>query len=103
MALRKIRGVRPAQMRQMNMAAVMPATDCAASVWYAPSCAGVKRHVAALERVQRLASKMILRAYKSVAMLVLQSEAKLQSVNDRLHERVSNHLTKLCSMASAIE
>jgi hypothetical protein len=32
-------------------------------------------------------------------MLVLQSEAKLQSVSERLHERVSNHLTKLCSLA----
>ncbi|KAL1581903.1 hypothetical protein WHR41_09480 [Cladosporium halotolerans] len=98
MALRKIRGVRPAQMRQMYMAAVVPPTDYAASVWYAPSRIGVKRHVVALERVQRLASRLILRAYKSVAMLVLQSEAKLQSVSDRLHERVSNHLTKLCAL-----
>ena len=52
----------------------------------------------ALERVQRLAARLILRAFKSVAMLVLQSEAKLQSVSDRLHERVSNHMTKLCSL-----
>lgn len=34
-----------------------------------------------------------------MAMLVLQSEAKLQSVSERLHERVSNHLTKLSSLA----
>lgn len=97
-ALRRIRGVRPAQMRQLYTAAVVPTTDYAASVWYAPSRIGVKRHVVALERVQRLASRLILRAYKSVAMLVLQSEAKLQSVNDRLHERVSNHSAKLCSL-----
>jgi hypothetical protein len=100
MALRKIRGVRPAQMRQMYMAAVVLTTDYAASVWYAPSRIGVKGHVIALERVQRLASRLILRAYKSVAMLMLQSEAKLQSVSDRLHECVSNHLTKLCGLAS---
>lgn len=31
-------------------------------------------------------------------MLVLQSEAKLQSVSERLYERVSNHLTKLCCL-----
>jgi hypothetical protein len=99
MALRKIRGVRPAQMRQMYIVAVVPTTDYAASTWYAPSCIGVKRHVVALERVQRLAARLILRAYKSVAMLVLQSEAKLQSVSDRLHERVLNHMTKLCSLA----
>jgi ribonuclease HI len=99
MALRKIRGVRPAQMRQMYIAAVVPTTDYAASTWYAPSRIGVKRHVVALERVQRLGARLILRAFKSVAMLVLQSEAKLQSVSERLHERVSNHMAKLCSLA----
>ena len=79
--------------------AVVPTTDYAASTWYAPSRIGVERHVVALERVQRLAARLILRAFKSVAMLVLQSEVKLQSVSDRLHERVSHHLTKLCSLA----
>lgn len=57
------------------------------------------RHIVALERMQRLASRLILRAYKLVAMLVLQREARLQTVSKRLHERVSNHLTKLCSLA----
>jgi hypothetical protein len=100
MALRKIRGVRSAQMRQMYIAAVVPKTDYAASTWYAPSRIGVKRHVVALERVQRLRARLILRAFKSVAMLVLQSEARLQSVSERLQERVSDHMTKLCSLAS---
>jgi hypothetical protein len=99
MALRKIRGVRPAQMRQTYTAAVVPTTDYAASAWYVPSRIGVKRHAVALERVQRLAQRLILRAYESVAMLVLQSEAKLQSVGDRLQERVSNHLTKVCVLS----
>jgi hypothetical protein len=76
MALRKIRGVRSVQMCQSYMAAVVPALDYAASTWYAPSRIGVKRHIVALERVQRLAARLILRAYKSVAVLVLQSEAK---------------------------
>jgi hypothetical protein len=99
MALRMIRGVRPAQMRQMYIAAVVPTTDYAASTWYAPSRIGFKKHVVALERVQRLGARLILRAYEPVAMLVLQSEAKLQSVSERLYERVSNHMTKLCSLA----
>jgi hypothetical protein len=51
MALRKIRGVRPAQMRQMYIAAVVPTTDYAASTWYAPSRIGVKRRVVALSDV----------------------------------------------------
>ena len=99
MALRKIRGVPPAQMRQIYIAAIAPATGYAVSTWYAPSRIGVKRRVVVLERVQRLASRLILRSYKSVAMLVLQSEARLQSVSERLHERVSNHVTNLCSLA----
>jgi hypothetical protein len=99
MALRKICGVRPAQTRQMYMAAVVPMTDTAASVWYALSHSRTKRHLAALERVQHLASRSILRVYKSVIMLVLPYEAKLRSVSERLHKRVTNHLTKLCSLA----
>jgi hypothetical protein len=95
MTLRKIRGVRPAQMRQMYMAAVVPTTDYEALTWYTPSRNEAKRHVVAIERVQRLASTLILRTYKWVAMLVLQSEAKLQSVTDRLRERVFQHLIKL--------
>jgi hypothetical protein len=55
MALRKIRGIRPAQMRQMYAAAVVPTTHYTASVWYAPSRISVKGHVVTLERVQRLA------------------------------------------------
>jgi hypothetical protein len=58
MALRKIRGVRPTPIHQMYMAAMVPTTDYAASVWYAPSRIGVKRHVVTLERVQRLASRL---------------------------------------------
>jgi hypothetical protein len=83
MALRKICGVRPAQTRQMYMAAVVPMTDTAASVWYALSHSRTKRHLAALERVQHLASRSILRVYKSVIMLVLPYEAKLRSVSER--------------------
>lgn len=93
MALRRFAGVRRAQMRQLYTAAVVPTTDYAASVWYAPARLGTKKHIAVLERVQRLAARLILRAYKSVAMLVLQSEAKLQPVIERLHKHVSDHLS----------
>jgi hypothetical protein len=43
-----------------------------------------------------------MRAYDSVAMLILYSGAKSQSVSDRLHELVSNHLAKLCALPSAV-
>jgi hypothetical protein len=82
----------------MYTAAVVLTTDYAASVWYAPARIGVKRHIVALKRVQRLGARLILYAFKSVVMLVLQSEAKLQSVSERLYERVSNHMVKLCSL-----
>lgn len=60
---------------------------------------GTKKHVAVLEKAPRLAARLILRAYKSMALLVLQSEARLQSVTEKLPVRVSNHLTKLCALA----
>lgn len=41
-----------------------------------------------------------LRTYQSVMILVSQSESELQSVSDRLHERVSSHSSKLCTLAS---
>ena len=98
MALRKIRGVRPIQMRQLYMATVVPATDYAASTWYAPGRKGTKRLIDQFERVQRVASRLVLRAFKSVALLVLQSEARIPSVHDRLHRRVSRHMAKVCAL-----
>jgi hypothetical protein len=85
-------------MRQLYMAAVVPTTDYAASTWYAPGRKGIKKHIGVLERVQRLAARLVLRAYKSVALLVLQSEAKLPTVSDRLHQRVARHLAKVCAL-----
>jgi hypothetical protein len=58
-------------MRQIYVAVVVSMTDYAALVWYAPSSIEVKRYVVAIARVQQLASRMILRAYMSEAMLVL--------------------------------
>ena len=74
-------------MRQLYMAAVVPTTDYAASTRYAPGRSGTKTHIGVMEKVERLASRLILRASKSVALLVLQSEARLPSVCDRLHQR----------------
>jgi len=74
----------------------VPTKGYAAPVWYAPSCIGVRSHLA-LERAERLPARLILRAYKSVAILVLQKETKLRRVSERLHEHVLNHITKLYS------
>lgn len=35
--------------------------------------------------------------YMSGAMPIVQSEAQLQAISERLHKRASNHMTKLCS------
>jgi hypothetical protein len=99
LALRRSHDVRPAQMYQLYIVAVVPTTDYEASVWYAPLRMGVKRHFVALVRVKKLALRLILRSYKSVALLVLQSEARLQSASGRLHRRVLFHIMKLCALA----
>jgi hypothetical protein len=99
LALRRSHDVRPAQMYQLYIVAVVPTTDYEASVWYAPLRMGVKRHFVALVRVKKLALRLILRSYKSVALLVLQSEARLQSASGRLHRRVLFHIMELCALA----
>lgn len=71
MELRRITGVRSARMRQLYTAAVVPTKNYAPSTWYAPARPATKRHIAVLEKVQRPAARLILRAYKSVALLVL--------------------------------
>lgn len=50
-----------------------------------------------LERVQRLGAQVITRAFKTVALPVLEAEAGLCLVESRLKIRVGKHLVELSS------
>lgn len=63
-------------------------------MWYGPGKVGVVRLVNALERVQRLGARLITRAWKKVALPVLEAEACLEPTKERLDRKVSVHVTK---------
>jgi ribonuclease HI len=98
-ALRNIRGVRPAQMRQLYQSCVVPIMDYAASTtWYGPGRRGNGALVKTLEKVQRLGARYILRAWKHVSLLVLEAEAHLEDTETRLEKRVAKHALKALTL-----
>jgi hypothetical protein len=98
LSLQAIKGTRPAQMRQLFRSCVLPITDYVASTWYGLGKVGVVRLVNALEKVQRLGARLITRAWKKVALPILEAEACLGSTKERLERKVSAYVTKLISL-----
>ena len=98
LSLQAVKGVRPAQMRQLYRSCVLPIIDYAASTWYGPGKHGVVRLANALDNVQRLGARMILRAWKRVALPVLEAEACLETTVRRLQRKVAAHTVKLISL-----
>ena len=98
LTLHAVKGLRPMQIRQLYRACVVPITDYTASTWYGPGKHGTAKHILLLEKVQRLGARIILRAFKSVSLAVLEAEAGLATVADRLHAQVSNHAAKLLAL-----
>jgi uncharacterized protein YlxW (UPF0749 family) len=74
-------------MRQLYTAAVVPTTDYATPVWYAPSRISVKRHVDALERLQRLAARLIFVSMSVEKNRLYHDKNKLAARNPRLRQR----------------
>jgi len=85
-------------MRQPFRSCVLPITDYAASAWYGPRKVGVVRLINALEKVQRLGARLMTRAWKKVALPILEAEACLKSTKEHLERKVSAHVTKLISL-----
>lgn len=98
LSLQAIKGIRPTQLRQLYRACVVPITDYAASSWYGPGKPGVIRLTNALDKVQRLGARMILRAWKTVAMPVLEAEASLEPTVARLLRKSCKHAAKVLSL-----
>jgi hypothetical protein len=98
LSLQAIKGVRPVQMRQLFRSCVLPIIDYAASAWFGLGKAGVVKLVHSLQKVQRLGGRTILRAWKRVALPVLEAEACLTSTRERLEKRVLAHVAKLISL-----
>ncbi|KAM0718341.1 hypothetical protein Q7P37_006673 [Cladosporium fusiforme] len=96
--LQALKGRRPAKMRQRYGACVTPITDYAASAWYGLGKRGVVGLTNALEKVQRLGARLILRAWKRVAVPILEVEACLEPVVVRLQRKTANHAVMAMSL-----
>jgi hypothetical protein len=95
MTLRRLKGLRPRQMRQLYMATIVPKMDYAASAWYRPNergCVGIRRM---LDSVQRLGAKMVVSAFRTVSTAVLEAEAGLLPTDTRLKRRLLSHTINL--------
>jgi ribonuclease HI len=82
--LQRIKGLRPNQARQVYRSCVVPIMDYAASTWYGTSKKGTKTLLRPLIKTQRLGARLILRAWKAVALPVLEAEASLEDTTTRL-------------------
>jgi hypothetical protein len=101
LSLQAIKGTRPGQMRQHFRSRVLPVIDYAALAWYGPGKHGVVRLARALEKIQRLGVRMILRAWKAVSLHILEAEAYLEPTRERLERKVIAHTVKLISLPTS--
>jgi ribonuclease HI len=85
-------------MRQLFRSCVLPIIDYAASTWFGPGKRGTVRLCYALGKVQRLGARAILRAWKAVALPILEAEANLEGTRVRLTRKVVAHATKLLAL-----
>lgn len=99
-ALRGIKGVRPAQARQLYRSCVLPIIDYAASTWYGPGKGGITKLIKMLEKTQRLGARGILRAWKTVSLPVLEAEAHLEDTETRLDKKVAKYASKIFTLDS---
>jgi hypothetical protein len=98
LSLQAIKGVRPTQMRRLFRSCVLPIIDYAASTWFGPGRRGTVRLCHALGKVQRLGARAILRAWKAVALPILEAEANVEATRVRLTRKVVAHATKLLAL-----
>jgi hypothetical protein len=98
LSLQTIKGMKPTQLRQLYRVCVTPVLDYAASAWYGPGKVGVLRLTNALDKVQRLGARMILRAWKSVALPILEAEACLEPTTERILRKVTKHVVEVLTL-----
>jgi hypothetical protein len=98
LSLQTIKDMKPTQLRQLYRVCVTPVLDYAASAWYGPGKVGVLRLTNALDKVQRLGARMILRAWKSVALPILEAEACLEPTTERILRKVTRHVVKVLTL-----
>ena len=89
MGLRRLKMLSPKVARQLFEATVAPAMDYASNVW---THALRAKHVAWMNKAQRMGAQAITGAFRTVAMTVAVAEANIQTVEERHRQAI----TRLC-------
>jgi hypothetical protein len=93
LALKSLKGLTPKAARQLFTSTVTATVDYAASVW----CTPTRDHLVpvwvtkALRAAQRIAAQAILGLFRTVSLLIAESEASIESTNIRLRRRILRH------------
>jgi hypothetical protein len=95
LAIKRLRGVRPKQVRQLYNATVTPIMDYCASAWYGPGKWGNLSLLRNMEKVQRIGAQAIILSFRATALTVAQAEAGIESTVARLQRKVANHLVRV--------
>ena len=91
-----LRHLRPAQMRQIYRACVLPKLDYASTVWLNPlRDKGLMRFLAS---VQRTALLRIISAFRTVATQTLEVECHVPPTRLRLKQRAQDVIARLCTL-----
>jgi ribonuclease HI len=94
LAIKRLRGVRPKQVRQLYNATVTPIMDYCASAWYGPGKWGTTSLLRDMEKVQRIGAQAIILSFRATALARAQAEAGIETAVDRLQRKVANHLVR---------
>ena len=98
LAIGRLRGIRPKQMRQLHRAVIDTTTYYTASTWYARGRLGVQQHTTRLERILRMGAQALIGAFRTVSSGVLQDEAVLDAVETRLAMKTAKHALDVGSL-----
>ena len=96
LGLSGLRFLRPAQMRQVYQACVLPKLDYASTVWHNPL--RDKGHLRVLRTVQRAALLRIISAFRTVATQTLEMECHILPTHLRLKQRGQDVISRLCTL-----
>ena len=98
LAVGRLKGLSPAQSRQLYSSAVIPIMDYAASSWFTDGMTGRIAQLKLLERVQRLGAQAIVKSFRSVSLEILQVESGLLPTTHRLQLHMSKSWCNLHTM-----
>lgn len=91
-----LRHLRPAQMRQIYRACVLPKLDYASAVWHNPL--RDRGHLRVLRTFQRAALLRTISAFRSVATQTLEVECHILPTHLRLKQQGQDVIARLCTL-----